>query len=58
MELPFEFGTISASTEYLKELEAKYGKDYMKPVRFLSAHEYPFYRDEIRVLIGETREKY
>lgn len=52
VELPFEFGTISAPTEYLKDLETKYGKEYMKPVRFLSAHGYPFYRDEIRVLIG------
>ncbi len=52
VELPFEFGTISAPAEYIKVLETKYGKDYMTPVRFTSAHGYPFYRDEIRVLIG------
>ena len=52
IELPFEFGTISVPSEYIKIIESKYGIDYMIPVRFTSSHSYPFYRDEIRVLIG------
>lgn len=52
VELPFEFGTISAPNEYIKVIESKYGSEYLKPVRFTSAHGYPFFRDEIRVFIG------
>ncbi len=52
VELPFEFGAISAPAEYIKILESKYGKDYLNPVRYKSDHGYPFFRNEIRVLIG------
>ncbi len=52
VELPFEFTTIRAPEEYIKVLESKFGKDFMKPVQFYASHDYPFFRNEIRVLIG------
>ncbi|WP_027216556.1 LicD family protein [Butyrivibrio fibrisolvens] len=52
IELPFEFSSISVPKEYVKVLETKYGEDYMIPRKFLSSHAYPFYRNEVTVLIG------
>ncbi len=51
-DLPFEFCDIAVPPDYLDVVESIYGQDYMKPVYFTSAHNYPFFRDEIRVLIG------
>lgn len=52
VELSFEFGTIRVPVEYLSAVKSKYGEGYMKPVRFTGDHGYPFFRNEIRVLIG------
>ncbi len=52
---PFEFGSIMVPLEYEKVLISKYGHGYMTPVYFTSYHGYPFFRDEIRVLMnGDT----
>ena len=50
--LPFEFENIEAPGESHKVLESEFGKDYMTPVLFASDHNYPFFRNEIRVLIN------
>lgn len=52
VDLPFEFGTIKVPAEYEKVVVSQYGEGYKEPVRFSASHGFPFYRDEIRVLIG------
>ncbi len=52
IELPFEFTCISVPKEYVKVCRNQYGEDFMSPVRFTSAHDFPFFRDEVRVLLG------
>ncbi|RKM60423.1 hypothetical protein D6855_06805 [Butyrivibrio sp. CB08] len=52
VELPFENTTIKAPIGYLQELENQYGPDFMSPRRFASAHDYPFFRSEVSVLMG------
>ncbi len=55
VELPFEAGTIMVPKDYEEILNSIYGKDYAVPIRYSSDHDYPFFRDEIRVLInGDT----
>lgn len=55
VELPFEFTTIKAPVDYKNVLISQYGENYMVPQRYASDHDYPFYRDEVRVLInGDT----
>lgn len=57
VQLPFEFEFIMAPKEYIVILEHQYGKDYMQPVQFAADHNYPFFRNEIRVLMnGDTGE--
>ena len=54
-EMPFEGMIVPAPAMYDKVLENQYGSDYMIPIRFKSAHGYPFYRSEVQVLIdGDT----
>ncbi len=51
-ELKFEQFQLKAPIDYTQELINQYGEEYMVPYRGLSAHDYPFYRSEIRVMIG------
>lgn len=50
--LPFEFTNINVPSGYHDVLKNQYCESYMTPERVASAHGYPFFRDEIRVLIG------
>lgn len=52
VELPFENTRIMAPVGYLDNLKNEYGESFMVPKRFASAHGYPFFREEITVLIG------
>lgn len=45
IEVPFEHTTISVPKSYEEVLRHCYG-DYMKPVKFTSEHEYPFYKKQ------------
>ncbi len=51
VELPFEYTTISAPKDYERVLSCQYGNDYMTPERGMASHGYPFFRDEVRVLM-------
>ncbi|SDA41807.1 Phosphorylcholine metabolism protein LicD [Butyrivibrio sp. INlla18] len=51
-ELPFEMTTITVPEEYKEVLSNIFGEDYMMPVRGAAGHEYPFFRDEVNVLVG------
>jgi hypothetical protein len=44
--------TITAPAGYKEFLTNQFGVDYMTPVRIQGGHEYPFFRDEVRVLMG------
>ena len=50
--MPFEFGSVKVPEGYKNILELVYGKDYITPRFFTATHEYPFFRNEVRVLIG------
>ena len=52
VDLPFENTTIKAPCGYMQELENQYGPYFMTPKRFVSGHEYPFFRSEVSVLMG------
>ncbi len=52
IEVPFEFTTIKAPKDYHEVLRHHYGDAYMTPVRGASDHGFPFFRDEVRVLMG------
>lgn len=55
IEMPFEFTSIMVPKEYGSVLNTQFGKDYMIPQKCYSEHGYPFFRDEVRVLInGDT----
>lgn len=59
MEYPFENTTIAVPKEYDLVLKSRFGENYMTPVMEPSAHDYPFYRTMIEVLIdGDTGELY
>lgn len=47
IKLPFEYTTIQVPKEYEKILIQEYGKDYMKPSIGCSAHDYPFYKEQL-----------
>lgn len=47
--VPFENIEIPIPNGYKEMLEMMYGKEYMKPVRYLS-HEYPFYQKQEKML--------
>ena len=51
-ELSFEFTNIKVPAGYDSVLKNQYGESYMTPRRSSSAHGFPFFRNEIRVLIG------
>ncbi len=59
VDLPFEFGTIKAPKHSREVLFNQYGASYMTPIRGGAAHDYPFFRTEIQVLInGDTGDNY
>lgn len=59
IEMAFENTSIVVPKGYKDVLNNQYGSDYMQPARYASAHGYPFFRDEIRVLCGgETGDNY
>ena len=47
--VPFENIEIPVPNGYQEMLEMMYGKEYMKPVQYLS-HEYPFYQEQEKML--------
>jgi hypothetical protein len=54
-ELPFEFIKVNTPLDCAGMLESQYGPDFMTPIRGTAAHDYPFFREEITVLInGDT----
>lgn len=58
-ELPYENTTIKVPSGYMDYLRNEYGENFMVPKRFASGHGYPFFREEITVLIGgDTGEIY
>ncbi len=59
VEHPFENTTIPVPKDYIDVLISRFGEDYMTPVRNAAAHEYPYYRTMIEVLVdGDTGEVY
>lgn len=52
VELPFENAKIMSPVGYLDNLKNEYGENFMIPKRFASSHGYPFFREEITVLVG------
>ncbi|WP_175560265.1 LicD family protein [Butyrivibrio sp. YAB3001] len=59
VELPFEDIKIAAPVGFHEELVNQYSEGYLKPIRYASAHDYPFFRSEIQVLIGgDTGDRY
>lgn len=60
--LPFENIVIPVPSGYDKILQVSYGKDYMKPVRGTSFHEYPCYGEQLKKMkrrfaeLGDTRD--
>ncbi|WP_185752385.1 LicD family protein [Butyrivibrio sp. AE2032] len=58
-EVPFECTTIKVPVECAKALEAHYGPNYMVPIRGKAGHDYPYFRDEVTVLVGgDTGDNY
>lgn len=54
--LPYEYMMIPVPVGYTKYLTKKYG-DYMTPVRFVGAHDYPFYKVQLPYLPEDYRKK-
>jgi len=52
INMPFEQTFISVPCGYREELANQYGDRYMIPLKYVSEHEYPFYKDEVTVFIG------
>ncbi len=49
--LPFENIEIPVPREYKKILEDRFGEDYMTPIRIGSAHDYPSYKKNQKILL-------
>ncbi len=59
IEHQFENTTILVPKEYEKVLKVRFGENYMTPVRNAAAHDYPYYRTLIEVMVdGDTGEIY
>ncbi len=52
LEVPFEHTTISVPVDAEEILKKAFGNDFMKPVMFTSLHGYPFFRSEVRAMVG------
>ena len=48
--VPFENTMVPVPVDYEKVLTVHYGKDYMTPKRAGAAHEYPFYKEQQKML--------
>lgn len=50
IDVPFENTTIPIPVGYEQILTLRYGKDYMTPVREWGTHDYPFYKEQEKIL--------
>ena len=50
IEVPFEHTTIPILEDSDLLLRLKFGDDYMTPARVSSNHDYPFFKDQIKLL--------
>ena len=50
IEIPFENTTIPVLEDYDLLLRLKFGDDYMTPLQVKANHDYPFFRDQIKIL--------
>ena len=55
--IPFENTTIPIPIEYERVLTVHYGEDYMTPKRGGADHEYPFYKEQQKMLEEYYKEK-
>ena len=55
--IPFENTTIPIPIEYERVLTVHYGEDYMTPKRGGADHEYPFYKEQQKMLEEYFKEK-
>lgn len=55
IDVPFENTTIPIPVGYEQVLTLRYGKDYMTPVREWGTHEYPFYKEQEKILFDFFR---
>lgn len=57
VDLPYENTKMRVGSDYIKIVEAIFGKEYMTPVKFSALHEYPFYKiqeAEFRRMLDES----
>ena len=58
-EVPFECTTINVPEKCAEALAAHYGPNFMVPMKFRAGHGYPYFRDEVTVLVGgDTGDNY
>ncbi len=50
IEVPFEYTTIPIPVGYDKILIQKYGEDYMTPYMSGGSHDYPFYKEQLKMI--------
>lgn len=50
IEVPFEYTTIPIPVGYDKILIQKYGEDYMTPYIGGGSHDYPFYKEQLKMI--------
>lgn len=50
LEMPFENTTVPVPEDYDRLLRLCYGENYMTPFRERGGHDYPFFRDQIKLL--------
>lgn len=57
VEVPFENTTIPIPVGYEQILVGRYGQNYMIPIKRWGTHDYPFFKEQEKMLVNFLREK-